>query len=130
SPFVRLALARYQPHSIPTLEMSAVTRADFAQLAPERSVTIVTRAAGAFDVVVSGTTHDASANPAVFTGRVGTIVRVSAQARVTGTTDDAGWTEAAWARSQASGRLIATGAQPVWAAPDPAHQRHTIEGRR
>jgi hypothetical protein len=37
APFVRLALARYQPHSIPGVELSRVVLADFAQLAPNRS---------------------------------------------------------------------------------------------
>ena len=39
-PFVRLALARYQEHSIPGCELSRVVLADFAQLSPTRSVTI------------------------------------------------------------------------------------------
>ena len=87
-PFVRLALARLQPQSIPTLEMSRVTRADFAQLAPDRAVTIVLRAAGVFDVVVSGPTHTL---PNGFTGIPGTNVQVTVQTRIPGTTDDAGW---------------------------------------
>jgi hypothetical protein len=36
-PFVRLALARYQPHSSATVELSHVVLADFAQLTPDRS---------------------------------------------------------------------------------------------
>ena len=39
-PFVRLALARYQEHSIPGCELSRVVLADFAQLSPNRSVTV------------------------------------------------------------------------------------------
>jgi hypothetical protein len=35
--FVRMALARYQPHSIQGVELSRVVLADFAQLAPNRS---------------------------------------------------------------------------------------------
>ncbi|MFE0176156.1 hypothetical protein ACFWZ2_27920 [Streptomyces sp. NPDC059002] len=38
-PYVRLALARYQPYSIDPLQLSKVERAEFAQLAPPRSVT-------------------------------------------------------------------------------------------
>lgn len=37
SPFVRLAFARYQSHSIQGVELSNVVLADFAQLAPDRS---------------------------------------------------------------------------------------------
>lgn len=39
-PFVRLALARYQPSSIAGVEISAVVLADFMQLAPDRSATV------------------------------------------------------------------------------------------
>jgi hypothetical protein len=37
APFVRLALARYQPHSIQGVELSRVVLADFAQVLPNRS---------------------------------------------------------------------------------------------
>ncbi len=40
APFVRLALARYQPHSIQGVELSRVVLADFAQLAPDRSAIV------------------------------------------------------------------------------------------
>jgi hypothetical protein len=39
-PFVRLALARHQPHSLPGVELSHVVLADFAQLTPDRSATV------------------------------------------------------------------------------------------
>jgi hypothetical protein len=37
TPFVRLALARYQPHSVQGVELSRVVLADFAQIAPNRT---------------------------------------------------------------------------------------------
>jgi hypothetical protein len=40
TPFIRLALARYQPHSIEGVELSRVVLADYAQLAPDRSAVI------------------------------------------------------------------------------------------
>ncbi len=40
TPFVRLALARYQPHSIQGVELSKVVLADFAQLTPDRSAVV------------------------------------------------------------------------------------------
>lgn len=40
APFVRLALARYQPRSIPGVELSDVVLADFAQLTPDRSAAL------------------------------------------------------------------------------------------
>lgn len=39
-PFVRLAVARYQPHSLPGLELSPAVLADFAQVAPHRTVSV------------------------------------------------------------------------------------------
>jgi hypothetical protein len=39
-PFVRLALARYQPDSLPNAHLSRLVLADFAQLLPDRSVSI------------------------------------------------------------------------------------------
>jgi hypothetical protein len=40
TPFVRLALSRYQPESIPGVELSHVTLGDFAQLSPDRSAVL------------------------------------------------------------------------------------------
>ncbi|MEZ5283939.1 MAG: hypothetical protein R2712_03840 [Vicinamibacterales bacterium] len=39
-PFVRLAVARYQPDSLPGLHLGPVTPCDYAQLAPERTATL------------------------------------------------------------------------------------------
>jgi hypothetical protein len=39
-PFVRLALARYQPQSLPGAHLSRVVLADFAQLLPDRSASV------------------------------------------------------------------------------------------
>jgi len=39
-PFVRFALARFQPNSLPGAHLSKVVTADFAQLAPDRWVTV------------------------------------------------------------------------------------------
>lgn len=57
APFVRLALARYQPRSIPGVELSDVVLADFAQLAPDRSAALTVDPANplAARLVVAGT---------------------------------------------------------------------------
>jgi hypothetical protein len=39
-PFIRLALARYQPYSIPGAELSRVVLAEWAQLTPDRTTTL------------------------------------------------------------------------------------------
>jgi hypothetical protein len=41
TPFIRFALARYQPNSIANAHLSRVVLVDYAQLAPDRHVTIV-----------------------------------------------------------------------------------------
>ena len=39
-PFVRLAVARYQPFSLPGMQLSGIVRADFVPLPPERTLTV------------------------------------------------------------------------------------------
>jgi hypothetical protein len=52
-PFIRLALARFQPNSIEHAHLSRVVLADFAQLAPDRTVTL-TRQGTSLKVLLSG----------------------------------------------------------------------------
>jgi hypothetical protein len=56
APFVRLALARYQPHALIGAKLSRVVLADFAQLTPERAATVTADPynAGQLRVSVSG----------------------------------------------------------------------------
>jgi len=60
SPMVRLALARYQPHSISGAELSPVVLADVAQFLPDRSVVVTTdpQHPETARVVVSGVAPD------------------------------------------------------------------------
>jgi hypothetical protein len=53
-PFVRLALARYQPHSIPGRHLSSVVMASFQQLAPDRVATVTPELGGRVRVQVHG----------------------------------------------------------------------------
>ncbi|GIH01950.1 hypothetical protein Rhe02_00170 [Rhizocola hellebori] len=53
-PFIRLALCRYQPHSMAGIEMSPVRLADFAQLAPDRWVSLAYPSPTEVDVTVVG----------------------------------------------------------------------------
>ena len=55
-PFVRLALARYQPHALIGAKLSRVVLADFAQLTPERALTVTADpfAPGTVRAMVSG----------------------------------------------------------------------------
>jgi hypothetical protein len=51
--FVRLGLCRYQPDSLPNLEISKVVRAEFAQLLGDRFATL-TKTADSINIVLSG----------------------------------------------------------------------------
>ncbi|WP_131740200.1 hypothetical protein [Actinomadura roseirufa] len=64
APFVRLALARLQPDSLSGLELSPVVHAQFAQLNPDRTLSVVTDPADAtlLHVAVSGATYTAAAD--------------------------------------------------------------------
>ncbi|MFD0385081.1 hypothetical protein ACFQ2B_31125 [Streptomyces stramineus] len=53
-PYVRLALARYQPHSVDPLHLSKVVTAEFSQLVPDRTVTAAMTEDGRIGVELSG----------------------------------------------------------------------------
>jgi hypothetical protein len=55
-PFVRLAVARYQPDSVPGCELSEIVPADFVQLPPDRTLTVKRTLGGAprWEVLVNG----------------------------------------------------------------------------
>jgi hypothetical protein len=88
TPFVRLALARYQPSSIPGVELSHVVLADFAQLAPDRSASLALDPATATQarLVVGGLAPDGPAQ---------STVTVTVETRVSEIGSDLGWTPAA-----------------------------------
>jgi hypothetical protein len=62
-PFVRLALARCQPHSLHGVELSRVVLADFTQLTPDRSLTVKTlatrRGTTKLHITLNGPTYEA-----------------------------------------------------------------------
>ncbi|MER6508283.1 hypothetical protein ABT158_15790 [Nonomuraea sp. NPDC001636] len=53
-PYLRLALARYQPHALTGLELSPVVQAEFAQLVPRRTLTVEEVSGGGLRVVLAG----------------------------------------------------------------------------
>jgi hypothetical protein len=134
-PFVRLALARFQRNSIKGLEMSRIILADFAQLAPDRTVTVTKNATDVFGVTVNGLTHESSlfptpTNPA---SQKGTRIRVNAQQRIPGASDDAGWLPAGSNASvavqvdQPNGDLLWKGAVTLPTARKPGQFRILVE---
>lgn len=55
-PFIRMALARFQPNSIENAHLSRVVLADFVQLTPDRTVTM-TRQGDSLNVLLSGVSY-------------------------------------------------------------------------
>lgn len=53
-PFIRLALARYQPNSLPDAKISRVVQTDYAQVLPNRTLTVTKKGDREFDVTVHG----------------------------------------------------------------------------
>lgn len=96
-PFVRLAVARYQPDSLDSMHLSAVTLCDFAQLAPERTATLSRPDARHARVVVTGpvgvrTVGVDSRLPYAQQVALSRTMRVRLEKRVDGLDSDLGWT--------------------------------------
>jgi hypothetical protein len=89
-PFLRLALARYQPFSIPDVELSPPVLADIAQLAPDRTAVLVSDPSrpGIYALSVSGIRPE---TPTDERPKLTNVVTVEVQRRVAGRNDDLGW---------------------------------------
>jgi len=87
-PFVRLALARYQVNSVPRAHLSPVVLADFAQLVPDRSCSLVRaqdpKDPNAVIVSIAGTTGSVSQERS-------TQVEISLEERTPNLPEDLGW---------------------------------------
>ena len=81
-PFVRLALARYQPHSLPGVHLSRVVLADFIQLSPDRAVSVIGTSPTSRTVTVLGRGYTATE----FRNQPG-VVRVTVELARAGVTD-------------------------------------------
>lgn len=145
-PFVRLALARYQPHALPDARISRVVLADFAQLTPTRAALVTTdpHHARTVRVVVSGVAPrgpDAVVHgvrqhkPA--TSRP-TRIQLHLQERNPAVASDLGWQDAAASdaviHAEFDGMLAAHPDVALWAGtvtfaqvPEPGRYRLVIE---
>jgi len=96
SPFVRLALVRYQPHALDDARISRVVLADFAQLTPDRTATVTAdpHHPRTLRVTVSGVAPTAPlpGGPGIKPARP-THVQVRVQRR-TDAASDLGWEDA------------------------------------
>ncbi len=86
--FVRMALARYQPHSLPGVELSHAVLADFVQLSPDRSAVLSIDPArpNTARVFVGGLTPE---------GPQQLVYAVNVERRMAGVYSDVGWETAA-----------------------------------
>ena len=89
-PFVRLALARFQPVSVTGAHLSKVMLADFAQLAPDRTLSMV-RLPNSVRVTVSGHTYSSGPWPAAIGTQAGSQVEVSLERYDTAIGTNLGW---------------------------------------
>jgi hypothetical protein len=94
APFVRLALARYQPHALPDAKISPIVLADFAQLSPVRSVSMIRHQPTRLRLSVAGPAPRSQ-------GRIGTGVEIAVQERDTTLQSDLAWTAAIGVQIQA-----------------------------
>jgi hypothetical protein len=101
APFVRLALARYQPHALPDSKLSRIVVADFAQLTPGRAAVVTGDPYHPRRLRVTVTGVAPSGPPPVVSGGhrnddIGkpTLVTVSLQERDDAVQSDLGWKEA------------------------------------
>jgi len=85
-PFVRLALARYQVNSIHGVHLSPVVLADFAQLVPDRTASVVPDSKNGNQVIVTVAGVQGSAAPARTS-----VVEVSVEEMNPAVPDDLGW---------------------------------------
>jgi hypothetical protein len=97
TPFVRLALARWQPDSLSRCELSAVVLADFAQPAPDRTVTVVRAPSSGgrrLEVSLTGRTYEhGPPGLAPAPDNIGPQVRVRVERRIPGTAGEVGWVD-------------------------------------
>jgi len=107
SPFIRLALARYQKNAISGTELSRVVLTDFLQLLPDRTVKVnpVAGDPNSFTISVEGISYRANAwntepigglsDGIIITPRhplsAPFLIHVSLEQRISGTSDEAGW---------------------------------------
>lgn len=89
-PFVRLALARFQPVSVAGAHLSKVVTADFIQLAPDRTVSLAFNRANLaeMNVTVSGASYVQAA-----AGSGPGVVEIALETRNLALPEEVGWTE-------------------------------------
>ncbi|HUZ47355.1 MAG TPA: hypothetical protein VMW54_12035 [Terriglobia bacterium] len=108
-PFIRLALVRYQPISVPNAHLSRVVLADLAQLTPDRTAVMVynPKHPKKIDLVVAGLTYAASS-----AGKGPSLLEASVESNPSGADNELGWVPLPNATAVMQPKLI--GQQTVW----------------
>jgi hypothetical protein len=93
-PFIRLALARYQPQAVGGLNMSTVVRAEFAQIAADRTASVAPAGGSNYTVTVTGAvgSNTNATNPNVLQAASGHYVTAEFQQARTDGKDALDWT--------------------------------------
>ncbi|MEV4398708.1 hypothetical protein [Nonomuraea sp. NPDC049607] len=98
-PYLRLALARYQPHALAGLELSPVVQAEFAQLVPGRTLTVEEVSGGGLRVTLAGpaaaTEFGLQAGAGLPAVAAGHRVTATVQRRPFTSIEDLDWTDTA-----------------------------------
>jgi hypothetical protein len=89
TPFIRLAVARFQPSSIADCHLSAVALTDFVQIAPHRSVTLAPQTGNVVSVTIAGEATGQAFGPSGLLPA--NRFEVSLERRIPGFPDEAGW---------------------------------------
>ncbi|GAA0935959.1 hypothetical protein [Nonomuraea longicatena] len=120
-PFLRLALARYQPYALAGLELSGVVQAEFAQVVPRRTVTVEEMRDGGLRVTLAGPAAATELGAQAGSG----LPAVAASHRVTATVQRrpfAGDDDLDWTDTEIGAELVCgvAGAGFQWSAVIPA----------
>lgn len=114
--FVRLALVRFQPSSLPDLELSRPVTTEFLQLWPDRTAvaTYDPLDPGRVRLTVSGQTYNATRDVGGQIRQDGTFVAVSVEERIAGSRDELGWRPARASGAGAVADAVNTGDTLLW----------------
>ncbi|WMT73650.1 hypothetical protein [Bradyrhizobium sp. Ash2021] len=106
-PFIRLALARYQPKSLPDAHLSRVVLADYVQLVPDRAASI------AFDGF-DPTLLQLAVTGVLFANTAQSLLQVTVEAQAKNATGDAAWVPLS---TQTLTPIKGPGATTLWTSP-------------
>ncbi len=108
-PFIRLALVRYQPISVPNAHLSRVVLADLAQLTPDRTAVMVYKPQNPkkINLVVAGRSYAASS-----ASKGPSLMEVTVESNPSGAGNELGWVPVPNATVIMQPKLI--GGQTIW----------------